>query len=386
MSALITDHSPAWQDEDQAELRKLARAFFRAEITPHQARWDEQHHVDRKIWNKVGDAGLLLLDVPEEYGGGGGTFGHEAVIAQELAHAHDTALGHMIHSTIVSHYILAFGSEEQKKTWLPRLATGESVIGIAMTEPGTGSDLQRVSTTAKRDGDHYLVNGSKTFISNATHMDLLVLVARTSSAKGAKGISLIVLELDALQGFERGRVLHKIGQHGQDTRELSFTDVRVPVTNLLGEEEGQGFYQLMQQLPRERLIIGVSAVAAAEAALLETIAYTKERTAFGQPIFDFQNTRFELASLTTKTLAARAFIDECIAKVEAGTLDPATASMAKLLGSEVQGEVVDRCLQLFGGYGYMTEYPIARMYASARVQRIYGGTSEIMRELIGRAL
>lgn len=386
MSVLITDHSPAWQDEDQAELRKLARAFFRAEITPHQARWDEQHHVDRKIWNKVGDAGLLLLDVPEEYGGGGGTFGHEAVIAQELAHAHDTALGHMIHSTIVSHYILAFGSEEQKKTWLPRLATGESVIGIAMTEPGTGSDLQRVSTTAKRDGDHYVVNGSKTFISNATHMDLLVLVARTSSAKGAKGISLIVLELDALQGFERGRVLHKIGQHGQDTRELSFTDVRVPVANLLGEEEGQGFYQLMQQLPRERLIIGVSAVAAAEAALLETIAYTKERTAFGQPIFDFQNTRFELASLTTKTLAARAFIDECIAKVEAGTLDPATASMAKLLGSEVQGEVVDRCLQLFGGYGYMTEYPIARMYAAARVQRIYGGTSEIMRELIGRAL
>ena len=386
MSTLLTDYAPAWQDEDQAELRKLARSFFRAEVTPHQERWAEQHHVDRGLWTKAGATGLLCLDIPEEYGGGGGNFGHEALVQQELALAHDTAFGFNVHSTIVSHYINAFGNHEQKQRWLPSLARGEKVVGIAMTEPGTGSDLQAVRTTARRDGDDYIINGSKTFISNATHMDLLVVVVKTDPSQGARGISLVVAELEDLAGFERGRVLQKIGQHGQDTRELSFTDVRVPTANLLGGEEGQGFYQLMEQLPRERLIIGVGGVAMAEAALLETITYVKERQVFGRPVLDFQNTKFELADCTTKVLAARAFMDQCIQQAVGGTLDAATASMAKLHGTEIQVEVVDRCLQLFGGYGYMMEYPIARMYAAARVQKIYGGTNEIMRDLIGRAL
>ncbi|MGE9783442.1 acyl-CoA dehydrogenase family protein [Janibacter sp. G368] len=387
MSDLLS-YTPHWQDEEQAYLRQLARSFCRNEIAPHQQRWAEQHHVDRELWTKAGSVGLLCLDIPEQYGGGGGNFGHEAIVQQELALAGDTAFGFNVHSTIVAHYINAFASDEQKARWLPSLASGEKVIGIAMTEPGTGSDLQAVRTTARREGDHYVVNGSKTFISNATHMDLLVLVAKTDPSQGAKGISLLVVELDedGPAGFERGRVLHKVGQHGQDTRELSFTDVRVPVDNLLGGVEGQGFYQLMQQLPRERLIIGVGGVAMAEAAVRAAVAYAKERAAFGKPILDFQNTRFELADSTTKVLAARAFMDQCIQRAIDGTLDAATASMAKLHGTEVQCEVVDRCLQVFGGYGYMMEYPIAQMYAAARVQKIYGGTNEIMKELIGRAL
>lgn len=387
MSELFPDYTPLWQSEDHLLLRKHAATFFRKEATPRQERWAEQHHVDREFWTKTGAAGLLCLDIPETYGGGGGNFGHEAVVQQELALAHDTAFGFSVHSTIVAHYVESFATEEQKKRWLPHLASGEKVIGIAMTEPDTGSDLQAVRTTAVRDDDCYVINGSKTFISNGTHADLMIIVAKTDTSQGARGISLLVAEVsDDTPGFARGRVLAKIGQHGQDTRELAFQDMRVPLENLLGGEEGQGFIQLMTQLPRERLIIGVAGVAMAEAAVLEAIRYAKVRTAFGKPIIDFQNTRFVLAECKTEVLAAKTLIDHCIQRTIDGTIDAATASMAKLHGTDKQVEIIDRCLQIFGGYGYMMEYPIAQMYASARVQKIYGGTNEIMKELIGRAL
>ena len=386
MSELFPDYRAPWESDDQALLRKHAAEFFRREATPNQQRWADQHQVDREFWTKAGDAGLLCLDLPEEFGGGGGNFGHEAIVQQELALALDTAFGFGVHSTIVAHYINAYATDEQKARWIPQMASGESVIAVAMTEPGTGSDLQAVRTTAVRDGDHYIVNGSKTFISNATHCDLLVIVAKTDASQGAKGISLLVAETRDLPGFERGRVLSKIGQHGQDTRELSFIDMRVPAANLLGGEEGQGFYQLMRQLPRERLILGVGGVAMAEAAVIETIKYAKERTAFGTPILDFQNTQFVLAECKTEVLAGKALMDHCIQQYLDGTLDAATASMAKLWGTDKQVEIIDRCLQIFGGYGYMMEYPIAQMYAAARVQKIYGGTNEIMKILIGRSL
>ncbi|MEN8674244.1 acyl-CoA dehydrogenase family protein [Nocardioides sp.] len=387
MSKLFPDYTPAWETEDHRLLREHAGTFLAKEATPHQEAWAEQHHVDRDFWRKAGAAGLLCLDVEEQYGGGGGNFGHEAVVAHERSMAHDTAFGFEVHSTIVSHYVAAYASEEQKRRWLPQLASGEKVIGIAMTEPDTGSDLQAVRTTAVREGDHYVINGSKTFISNATHADLMVIVAKTDTSQGARGISLFVAEVsDDTPGFTRGRVLQKIGQHGQDTRELSFVDVRVPAANLLGGEEGQGFIQLMNQLPRERLILGVTGAGMAEAAVTEAIAYAKARQAFGKPILDFQNTRFVLAECKTEVLALRTFIDHCVQHAIDGTLDAATASMAKLYGTDKQVEIVDRCLQVFGGYGYMMEYPIAQMYAAARVQKIYGGTSEIMKELIGRSL
>ncbi|AZI65394.1 acyl-CoA dehydrogenase family protein (plasmid) [Rhodococcus qingshengii] len=386
MSELFPDYRSPWETDDQALLRKHAAEFFRKEATPHQERWAQQHHVDREFWTKTGAAGLLCLGLPEEDGGGGGNFGHEAVVQQELVLAHDTAFGFNVHSTIVAHYICAYATEEQKKRWIPKMASGEMVIGVAMTEPGTGSDLQAVRTTAVRDGDHYVVNGSKTFISNATHCDLLIIVAKTDPSLGAKGISLLVAETQGLEGFERGRVLHKIGQHGQDTRELSFTDMRVPAENLLGGIEGRGFYQLMEQLPRERLIIGIAGVAMAEAAVIETITYAKQRQAFGKTVLDFQNTQFLLAECKTEVLAGKTLMDHCIQRYLDGTLDAATASMAKLWGTDKQVEIIDRCLQVFGGYGYMMEYPIAQMYAAARVQKIYGGTNEIMKVLIGRSL
>ncbi|GAA4737614.1 acyl-CoA dehydrogenase family protein [Gordonia alkaliphila] len=386
MTKLFPEYIAPWQTEEHGDLRKHAAAFVAKELTPHQDRFARQHEVDRDVWNRAGDAGLLLLDVPTEYGGSGGDFGHEVVVQQELAYGLDTALGYAVHSTIVAHYINAYATEEQKKRWLPLCASGESVLAIAMTEPGTGSDLQSVRTTAIREGDHYVVNGSKTFISNGSQCDLLVIVAKTDPSLGGKGISLLVAETKDLAGFERGRVLEKIGQHGQDTRELSFTDMKIPAANLLGGVEGQGFIQLMSQLQRERLIIGVGAVAVAETAVAEAIAYAKERTAFGKPILNFQNTKFVLAECKADVLAGKTLIDHCVAEQIAGRLDPATASIAKLWGTEKQKEVVDRCLQIFGGYGYMMEYPIAQMYAATRVQTIYGGTSEIMKELIGRSL
>ena len=386
MSALFPAYRASWETDAHRDLRKHAAEFLRKESTPNQERWSAQHQVDREFWNKLGDAGLLGLDLPEEYGGAGGDFGFSAVVAEELALAQDTATGWGVHSPIVAHYINTYGNTEQKNRWMPGIISGDLVLAIAMTEPGTGSDLQGVRTSAVRDGDHYVINGSKTFISNGTHCDLLVIVAKTDPSQGAKGLSLIVAETKDLPGFERGRVLEKVGQHGQDTRELFFSDMRVPVANRLGEEDGQGFIQLMTQLARERLIIASGNAGKAEAAVLESIKYTKERQAFGQPLIKFQNTRFQLAELKAEVLSIKTTVDWCIQNYIDGVNDPATASMAKLVATDKGVAVVDRCVQFFGGYGYMMEYPIARAYAAARVNKIYGGTSEIMKELISRSL
>ena len=374
-----------WMTEELDEVRTLARTFLAKEATPHMARWAEQGSVDRDFWTRAGAAGLLCMSIPEEYGGGGGTFAHEAVIAEEQAHALDDGWANQVHSAIVAHYLLEYGTQEQKERWLPELASGKMVAAIAMTEPDAGSDLQALRTTARRDGDEYVVNGQKTFISNGLHCDLLVIVVRTGG-EGAKGLSLLVAETAGLQGFSRGRQLEKLGLRYQDTMELFFEDMRVPAANLLGGEEGTGFVQLMQQLPQERLIIAVAGVAAAEKAVRLAIDYAKEREAFGRPIMRFQTVRFELAECRTETLAARTLVDHCIGLHLEGRLDPATASMAKYYATDVQCDIVDRCLQIFGGNGFMLEYPIARMYASARVQKIYGGTNEIMKELVSRTL
>lgn len=387
MSELFPDYRASWETDQHRELRKHAAEFLRKEATPNQERWARQHQVDREFWNKLGGAGLLGLDLPEQFGGTGGDFGYSAIMAEELALAHDSSSGWLVHSPIVAHYINAYGNEQQKQRWLPRAISGEAVLAIAMTEPGTGSDLQAVRTTAFRDGSHYVVNGSKTFISNGTHCDLLVIVVKTDPAQGAAGTSLIVAETNEnLAGFERGRVLEKIGQHGQDTRELFFSDMRVPIENLLGEKEGLGFYQLMQQLARERLIIAAACAGMAEAAVLEAIRYTKQREAFGRPLIKFQHNRFELAQLKAETLSIKTTVDYCVQHYIDGNNDPATASMAKLIAADKAVDVVDRCVQFFGGYGYMMEYPIARAYAAARVNKIYGGTSEIMKEIISRSL
>ena len=386
MTELFPDYQSRWETDDQRMLRKHAADFFRKEVTPNEERWAEQHQVDREFWNKAGSAGLLCPELPDQYGGSDGNFGHEAVIQYELSFSGDSAFGFNAHSTICAHYIYGFGTEEQKSRWLPRVTTGEAVLAIAMTEPGTGSDLQAVRTTAVRDGDDYVINGSKTFITNGSHCDLLIVVAKTDPSQGAKGISLFVVETNGQAGFERGRILHKIGQHGQDTRELAFTDMRVPARNLLGGVEGQGFYQLMKQLPRERLSIAVGGVAMAEAAVLEGVKYAKERRAFGRPLLEFQNTKFVLAECKADVLAGKALIDHCIERYLESTLDAATASMAKMWASDMQCKVIDKCLQIFGGYGYIMEYPIARMYADARVQKIYGGTNEILKELVARGL
>jgi len=386
MPELFPDYRCPWETDDQRFLREHAAAFFRREATPHQERWAEQHQVDREFWNKAGAAGLLCPELPDKYGGADGNFGHEAVVQHELTFSGDSAFGFNAHSTICAHYIFAFGTEEQKSRWLPQVTTGEAVLAIAMTEPGTGSDLQAVRTSAVRHGDDYLINGSKTFITNGTHCDLLIVVAKTDPSEGAKGISLFVVETNGQVGFERGRVLHKIGQHGQDTRELAFTDMPVPAQNLLGGVAGQGFYQLMKQLPRERLSIAVGGVAMAEAAVLEAAQYAKERTAFGRPVLDYQNTKFVLAECKADVLAGKTLVDHCIGRYLDGTLDAATASIAKMWVSDMQCKVVDKCLQIFGGYGYIMEYPIARMYADARVQKIYGGTNEILKEVIARGL
>lgn len=383
---LLDDHRSPWMTEELEDLRKLTRTFLAKELVPHQERFAEQYMVDRDFWRKAGDAGLLCISIPQEYGGGGGTFEHESVIAIEQALVGDDGWANGVHSTIVAHYINAFGSEEQKQRWLPGMASGELVGAIAMTEPTTGSDLQRVRTRAVRDGDGYVINGSKTFISNGTHCDVLIIVARTSDEAGGKGLSLIVAETADLPGFERGRVLQKIGQHSQDTRELSFVDMRVPTANLLGDREGLGFVQLMQQLPQERLIIAVGAAASAEASVRLATAYAKDREAFGDNLMSFQNTRFVLAECVGDALAARTLVDSCITRHVAGELDAAGASLAKFWCTDVQNKVADKCLQIFGGYGFMAEYPIARIFAGARVQKIYGGTNEIMKELVARSL
>lgn len=383
----LDDYRSPWMNDELDSLRELAREFFARESVPNQEKFAQNKQVDRDFWNKAGDAGLLCLSMPEEYGGGGGTFAHEAVVLEEQARVFDTAFGNHVHSVITAPYFLHYGTEEQKKHYLPKLASGEMVAAIAMTEPGTGSDLQSVKTTAVADGDHWVINGSKTFITNGSHADVIVVVCRTGGADvpGHKALSLIIVEPAKAEGFSRGRVLDKVGLQGQDTRELFFDDVKVPRSNLLGAQ-GRGFYQLMEQLSQERLSIAVSAVAGAEAAVRETVAYTKQREAFGKTIFDFQNTKFELAECMTETLALRTYVDYCIQQHVEGKLSAAGASGAKYLASDKQCEVVDRCLQLFGGYGYMREYPIGRAYQDARVQRIYAGTNEIMKELIARSL
>jgi len=348
--------------------------------------WIANSSVPRELWNQAGEAGLLNLSAPEEYGGVGGDYRHEVVLMQQLGLKGADHFGASLHNAIVAPYIWHYGTEEQKQRWLPRMATGELVGAIAMTEPGAGSDLQGVRTTARKDGNGYVVNGSKTFITNGQLANLIIVVAKTDPAEGAKGTSLIVVETDGAEGFERGRNLHKIGMEGNDTSELFFNDVKVPGENIIGGGEGMGFVQLMQQLPQERLNIAVQGVAAAERGLSETLAYVKERKAFGKRVIDFQNTQFKLAEVKTKLTVAKVFVNHCIGQHLKGQLDAATASMAKYWVTDIQGEVIDEMLQLFGGYGYMNEYPIAQLYKDARVQRIYGGTNEIMKLLIARTL
>ena len=338
------------------------------------------------MWREAGEAGLLCLAVPEQYGGAGGDFRHEVVLMELLASKDVSGFAAPLHNAIVVPYILHYGSEEQKKRWLPKMASGEFIGAIAMSEPGAGSDLQGIKTTARREGNHYVISGQKTFISNGQLADIVVVVAKTDPSLGAKGTSLIVVETDQADGFQRGRNLDKVGLEAQDTSELFFTEVRVPTANLLGREEGTGFVQLMQQLPQERLTIAIGAVAAMERALELTIAYVKERKAFGQRLIDFQNTQFKLAECKTEATIARVFVDRLIGLHLAGNLDASTASMAKYWATDLENKIVDTCLQLFGGYGYMNEYPIARMFRDSRVQRIYGGSNEIMKVLIARTL
>lgn len=377
--------SPWLADEELRILQDAATRFFEQEFAPHVDRWREQGEVDRQAWLKAGEAGLLCAEMPAEYGGGGGDYRHETVIMEAQLRAFLGAWGNQVHSTIVAPYILHYGNEEQRQRWLPKMASGEMVGAIAMTEPHTGSDLQGVRTTALRDGDDYVINGAKTYITNGQHADLVVVVAKTDPNLGAKGISLIVVEAST-PGFERGRNLKKMGMPAADTSELFFADCRVPVSNRLGDEEGRGFVQLMQQLPQERLNIAQAGVVTMERAIELTLDFVKEREAFGQKVIDFQNTKFKLAECKTHALVARTFVDQCVLKLVKGELDATTASMAKYWCTEKQCEVIDECVQLHGGAGYMDEYEISRMFADGRVQKIYGGTNEIMKELISRSL
>jgi len=377
---------PDWMDDEVSLVSDMAYRFMGNEIAPGYDDFEKNEIVPRERWELAGASGLLCAAMPEQYGGAGGTYAHEAAIIEAIGHHGVDGFGIALHSAIVAPYILHFGSEEQKQNWLPRLASGELIGAIAMTEPGAGSDLQGVKTSAVKDGNQYRINGSKTFITNGQNANLIILVVKTDPSKGAKGTSLIVIETDEVEGFERGRNLDKVGLKANDTSELFFNDVKVPTSNLIGTEEGQGFVQLMTELPQERLIIANQAVAAIELALALTIEYVKERMAFGKPIIDFQNTQFKLAELKSEATMAKAFTNHCVSQHLKGELDTATASMAKYLLTDLQGKVMDECLQLFGGYGFMNEYPIARMFRDARVQRIYGGTNEIMKVLISRTL
>jgi acyl-CoA dehydrogenase len=369
---------------DHEQFRASVRAFIEKEVAPHHAQWETDGVVSREVWRKAGAAGLLCPNLPEAYGGAGADFAMSAVVMEELAHAGFTGPGFALHSDIIAPYILHYGTDEQKRTILPKMARGEMIGAIAMTEPGTGSDLQAVRTNAVRDGNEIVLNGSKTFITNGQLADLVIVVAKTDPSKGAKGTSLVLVERGR-NGFTRGRNLEKVGMKAQDTSELFFDNVRLPPANILGEE-GKGFQYLMQELPQERLIIGLQAVAAMEAALAWTIDYVKERRTFGQPVFANQTVKHALAELKAEVEVARVFTDRCLDLHLAGSLDVVTAAMNKYWTTDAQCKVIDRCLQLFGGYGYMWEYPIARAYADARVQKIYGGTNEIMKELIARSL
>jgi len=385
MSVLQTD-KPAWRTEEIDIFADAAKRFFEKECAPHNEKWIEQGYVDRDAWYKAGEAGLLCASMPEEYGGAGGTFAHEVAIMEAMAKAGVDGFGLPLHNCITTPYLKHYGTDEQKQKYLPRCASGELVTAIAMTEPGTGSDLQNIKTTAKRDGNEYVINGSKTFITNGQTANLIIVCAKTDPAAGARGVSLFLVETDEVEGFRRGRNLKKMGQKSQDTSELFFDEVRVPTTALLGTDEGQGFIQLMEQLPQERHQIGIQALYRIEAALELTLDYVKERTAFGKRILDFQNTQFKLAECKTEATVGKVFMDYCTQQLLEGKLDAATASMSKYWMSDLENKIVDTCLQFFGGYGYMDEYPISRMYTDARVQRIYGGANEVMKLLIARTL
>ena len=383
----MTAHVSPWMDDELLMLQDSLREFFAKEMVPHEARWQKQGHIDREFWNRAGEMGILCASVPEKYGGMGGDFRHEAVIATEQFRAAGfSGFGNSVHSQICAGYIVDYGTEDQKQRWLPKMASGEMVCAIAMTEPGTGSDLQNIKTTARLEGNEYVLSGAKTFITNGQQADLIIVVAKTDPSQGAKGISLMMVETATAEGFARGRNLEKLGLKSQDTSELFFDNVRLPPENLLGGVEGQGFYQLMKSLPQERLVVALGGAAAMEKALEETVAYTAERKAFGKPLLEMQNTRFKLAEVKTIAHIARVFLDDCVAKHLRGELDATTASMAKWWVTQMQCDTIDECLQLHGGYGYMSEYPIANMFADARVQKIYGGSNEIMKELIARSL
>ncbi len=376
----------AWMTDELDAFRDQFRRYLRAELAPRAEGWRKAKIIDRDAWRGLGAMGALLPSVPEAYGGLGATFATEAAVMEDIvAIVPELGTPVSVHSAIVAPYILNYGSEEQKRRWLPKMASGEMIGAIAMTEPGAGSDLQAVRASAKRQGNSYVLNGQKTFITNGQLADLVIVVARTGEP-GAKGISLFVVETAGAEGYRRGRNLDKIGLHASDTSELFFENLALPPENLLGGEEGQGFVQLMQQLPQERLILAVGAVAAMESALDVTIDYAKQRQAFGRPIIEFQNTAFTLAERKTEAQIARVFLDWCIERHVAGELDTVAASMAKYWCSDRQVALIDDCLQLHGGYGYMNEYPIARMFVDARIQKIYGGTNEIMKMIIARSL
>lgn len=371
-------------DADHEMFRESVRKFLETEAAPYHEQWEEDGQVDRGLWNKAGEQGFLCPTVPEEYGGVGVDFRYNAIVDEECARSGLTGIGWGLHSDIAVPYIVRYGSEEQKQKYLPGCVSGDIVTAIAMTEPAAGSDLQGIKTTAIKDGNDYIINGSKTFITNGQHADLVVVVAKTDPSAGGKGTSLFLVEAGT-PGFEKGKNLHKIGLKAQDTSELFFQDVRVPATALLGEE-GMGFVYLMQDLPQERLNVAILAVHSAQAILEQTVRYVTERKAFGKSIATFQNTQFKLAELDTELTSASVFLDRCLELHVEGGLDSVTAAKAKLLTTDLQGKVMDECLQLHGGYGYMWEYPVARAWADARVQRIYAGTNEVMKLIIGREL
>jgi acyl-CoA dehydrogenase len=382
-----TAHRSSWMTEELDLFRDGFRRFLSTELAPQAARWRDEKRVDKSAFRALGEMGALCPDAPEALGGLGGSFAHITAVIEDLEYElPEMASPVAVHSAIVAQYVMEYGSEEQRRRWLPGMAKGELVGAIAMTEPGAGSDLQGMRTSARREGNAYVLNGSKTFITNGQNADLIIVAAKTDPSLGAKGISLLMLEADGADGFRRGKNLDKIGLHASDASELFFDGVVVPPENLLGAEEGKGFGQMMQLLPKERLAIAIGAVAAMERAVQITTDYVKERRAFGKPLLEFQNTAFTLAERKTEALIARVFIDWCVERVLRGELDQVTASMAKYWATDKQCETADECLQLHGGYGYMREYEIARRFVDARVQRIYGGTNEIMKVLIARSL